>query len=174
MRNRAFRRWPTPPRTARLVLGLHGAIQRDHEYVRLGTLSVLSGIDFLTGHVHRAARERHRSAEFIELLQEMDGYCPPGTEIQVIPDNHSAHTSKQTRSWLESRSGRFAFVFTPKHGSWLNIIESFFAKLSRTVLRDIRVTSKEELRERIEQYLDELNEHPVPFRWRCGPHSTNV
>ncbi|ADG06895.1 IS630 family transposase [Kyrpidia tusciae] len=148
--------------------GVGGTLQRDHEYVRLGTLSVLSGIDLVTGHVHHSVCERHRSAEFIEFLKAVDAYYPPGVQIHIILDNHSAHTSKQTRSYLESVPGRFTFVFTPKHGSWLNIIESFFAKMSRTVLRHIRVNSKEELRERIEQYLDELNKHPVPFRWRYG------
>lgn len=156
------------------VPGGHGVIQRDHEYERLGTLSILSGIDLLTGHVHYAVCERHRSAEFIEFLKEVDGYYPSDVKIEVILDNHSAHISKQTKAYLDSVPGRFSFVFTPKHGSWLNIIESFFSKLSRTVLRHIRVQSKAELQQRIIQYLDELNEHPVPFRWRYGLHSSNV
>jgi transposase len=67
-----------------------------------------------------------------------------------ILDNHSAHISKETRAWLATRpTGRFEFTFTPKHGSWLNLIEGFFSKFARSVLRHIRVTSKHELKERI-------------------------
>ena len=61
---------------------------------------------------------------------------------------------------------RFDFIFTPKHGSWLNLIESFFGKLARTVLRGMRVASKEELHRRVEQHLADLNQSPVVFRWR--------
>ena len=65
---------------------------------------------------------------------------------------------------------RFEFVFTPKHGSWLNLIETFFAKMARTLLRGMRVSSKEELGRRIERYLEEINEAPVVFvfRWKYG------
>lgn len=86
-------------------------------------------------------------------------------------DNHSAHTSKETRAYLETKPGRFEFVFTPKHGSWLNVIESFFSKMTRSFLRHIRVSSKDELKRRIELYLKEINENPVPFRWKYGLES---
>ncbi|WP_425339544.1 hypothetical protein [Lentibacillus salicampi] len=73
---------------------------------------------------------------------------------------------------METVANRFEFVFTPKHGSWLNIIESFFAKMSVGFLRYIRVNPKEELKEEcIELYLQEVNENPVPFRWRYGLES---
>ena len=66
--------------------------------------------------------------------------------IKLILDNHSAHISKETRAWLAAQpAGRFAFTFTPKHGSWLNLIEGFFSKFARSVLRHIRVASKQEL-----------------------------
>ena len=67
--------------------------------------------------------------------------------------------------YLNIRSDRFKFVFTPKHGSWLNIIESFFGKMFRAMLRGIRVKSKEELVQRIYQYIDEVNSYPVVYRW---------
>lgn len=155
------------------VPGSHGCTQRDHEYKRLGTLSVLGGIDLVTGHVHHSVCDRHRSAEFVDFLKGVDAYYPAGMEIAILLDNHSAHRSKETNRYLESVPGRFQFVFTPKHGSWLNLIESFFSKMSRTVLRHIRVASKEELRDRIQQYLTELNEDPKPFHWRYGLHAAN-
>jgi len=155
------------------VPGKHGCVQRDHEYKRLGTLSVLAAIDLVTGHVHHSVCERHRSAEFVDFLKGLDAYYPADTEIEIILDNHSAHRSKETQTYLERVPGRFTLVFTPTHGSWLNLVESFFSKMSRAVLRHIRVTSKEELRDRIVQYLTELNEDPKPFHWRYGLHAAN-
>ena len=95
-----------------------------------------------------------------------DTAYPAGTAIKLILDNHSAHISRETRAWLDARPpGRFAFIFTPKHGSWLNLIEGFFSKFARSVLRHIRVTSKHELKERIMAGIDDVNRHPVIHTW---------
>lgn len=150
------------------VPGEHQTIGRDSEYKRHGTLSLLAGIDLVTGEVIGSVEDRHRSREFVEFLKKLDAHYKPELRIQIILDNHSAHISKETKAYLESVPGRFEFVFTPKHGSWLNIIESFFAKMSKQVLRHLRVKSKEELKQRIELYLKEVNENPVPFRWKYG------
>ena len=83
-------------------------------------------------------------------------------------DNHSAHTSKETRAYLGTVPNRFEFVFTPTHGFWLNLVESFFSKLARTLLRGIRADSPEELAARIVQHLDALNQDPVVFTWTYG------
>ena len=112
--------------------GVHPAFARDHEYKRYGTLSLLAGIDLLTGKVHALVRDRHRSREFIEFLKLLDAAYPAHTAIKLILDNHSAHISKETRAWLDTRpAGRFEFAFTPTHGSWLNLIEGFFSKFAR-------------------------------------------
>ena len=84
----------------------------------------------------------------------------------MILDNHSAHISKETQSYLKTVPNRFEFIFTPTHGSWLNIIETFFSKMSRSFLRGIRVDSVDELKERIEKYIKEINEMPVVFKWK--------
>ena len=81
-------------------------------------------------------------------------------------DNLKVHTSEETRKYLASVSGRFDFVFTPKHGSWLNMVEGFFSKMTKQMLRGIRVNSKEELAERIYLYFDEVNAEPVVFHWK--------
>ncbi|MCL6562940.1 MAG: IS630 family transposase [Firmicutes bacterium] len=146
--------------------GPAGTWQRDHEYQRFGTVSLLAGIDLATGEVIGLVRDRHRSREFVEFLQALDAKYDPAAKIQIVLDNHSAHTSRETQAYLASRPNRFEFVFTPKHGSWLNLIEVFFAKLSKVFLRHLRVQSQAELVARLEQYLAEINEHPVPFRWR--------
>lgn len=148
------------------VPGKHSTLGRDHEYIRHGTLSLLAGIDLLSGEVLGLVRPRHRSAEFIEFLQLVDAHYPSGARIRIVLDNHSAHISKQTRAFLATLPNRFEFTFTPKHGSWLNLIESFFGKMARTLLRGIRVASAEELKARIELYLKEVNETPVVFRWK--------
>ena len=148
------------------VPGRHASFARDHEYKRHGTLSLLAGIDLLTGKVHALVRERHRSREFIEFLKLLDAAYPASTAIKLILDNHSAHISRETRAWLDTRPpGRFDFTFTPKHGSWLNLIEGFFSKFARAVLRHIRVTSKQELKERIMAGIDDVNRHPVVHTW---------
>src|SRR6266567_6100029 len=138
----------------------------DFEYRRHGTLSLLAGIDLLTGKVHALVRDRHRSREFIEFLKLLDATYPASTMIKLILDNHSAHISKETRAWLDTRpAGRFEFTFTPKNGSWLNLIEGFFSKFARSVLRHIRVASKQELKERIMLGIKDVNRHPVVHTW---------
>jgi transposase len=146
--------------------GVHPTFARDHEYKRHGTLSLLAGIDLLNGKVHALVRDRHRSREFIELLKLLDAAYPTGTAIKLILDNHSAHISRETRAWLATRpDGRFEFTFTPKHGSWLNLIEGFFSKFARSVLRHIRVASKQELKDRIMAGIKDINRHPVIHTW---------
>ena len=146
--------------------GVHACFARDHEYRRHGTLSLLAGIDLLSGQVHALVRDRHRSREFIEFLKLLDAAYPASTAIKLILDNHSAHISRETRAWLDTRpAGRFDFTFTPKHGSWLNLIEGFFSKFARSVLRHIRVTSKHELKQRIMAGIDHVNRHPVIHTW---------
>ena len=81
-------------------------------------------------------------------------------------DHHSAHLSKETRNYLETVPQRFIFLFTPTHGSWLNLIESQFSKMTRTMLRGIRVATKQELIDRIHQYFEEINSAPTVFHWK--------
>jgi transposase len=156
------------------IPGKHVAIGRDHEYIRHGTLSLLAGIDLLSGEVLGLVRERHRSTEFIEFLQLADAHYPAGARIRIVLDNHSAHISRQTRSFLATLPNRFEFTFTPKHGSWLNLIESFFAKMAKTLLHGIRVASADELKARIDLYLKEVNEAPVVFRWKYKLEALSV
>ena len=146
--------------------GVYASFARDYEYKRHGTLSLLAGIDLLTGKVHALVRDRHRSREFIEFLKLLDAAYPARTAIKLILDNHSAHISRETRTWLATRpADRFKFTFTPKHGSWLNLVEGFFSKFARSVLRHIRVASKQELKERIMEGIEDVNRYPVIHSW---------
>jgi len=139
---------------------------RDYEYKRYGTLSLLASIDLLTGEVYGEVHERHRSREFVEFLKNLDSKYEKDVKIKIILDNHSAHVSKETKAYLKTVPSRFEFVFTPVHASWLNLIEVFFSKMTRSFLRGIRVKSKKELKDRILKYIKEVNEMPTIFSWK--------
>ena len=81
-------------------------------------------------------------------------------------DNVSVHTSAETRRYLATVPGRFEFVFTPRYGSWLNLVEGLFSRTARQMLRGIRVSSKDEPEERILRYFREVNAEPVVYRWK--------
>src|SRR5664279_536286 len=148
------------------VAGQHPTVARDHEYKRLGTASILAALDLQTGHVTARVEHRHRSREFIALLQDLDRYYPPECTVRLVLDNHSAHLSKETQAYLATRPNRFKYVLTPTHGSWLNIVETLFGKMARTFLRHIRVQSWQELRDRILLGVSEINAAPVVHRWK--------
>lgn len=149
-------------------------ILRDYEYKRLGTLSLLAAIDLLTGEAIPYVSETHKSADLVVFLKKLDEKYPAGDKIRLILDNHSAHTSKETQEYINTVPGRFEFVFTPTHGSWLNMVEGFFSKMTRQMLTGIRVTSKEELRERIYKYFEEINNVPVPYKWKYKMDTINL
>lgn len=147
------------------VPGKAAAVGRDYEYVRRGTVSILAAIDLHSGHIFGNVEDRHRRIEFIALLKQLDEYYPDEAIIRVVLDNHSAHISQETLAYLATRPGRFEYVHTPKHASWLNLIECAFSKMARTFLRHIRVKSTDELKERILKGIAEFNAAPVVFRW---------
>lgn len=148
------------------VPGKYKTVGRDYEYKRLGTVTLLAGIDLHDGTVIPMVANRHRSAEFVIYLKKLMNHYPQDWKIRVILDNHSAHRSKETMKFLDTVPGKFEFVFTPTHGSWLNMIEMFFSKIARSFLRHIRVDSKEELVQRIYQGIEEINQEPVVFKWK--------
>ena len=152
----------------------HPSHLRDYEYERLGTVSLLAALDLHTGRVTEIVRDRHASVDFIALLGRLDSEYPAPSRIRLLLDNHSAHISKETRAYLSLHPQRFEFVFTPKHGSWLNIVENLFSKMARTMLRGIRVASKQELIDRIHLYFAEINADPVIFRWKYKMDETSI
>ena len=144
----------------------HKTISRDYEYKRLGTISLLAGIDLQTGEAIPLVRDKHSSKEYIEFLKKLDDKYPKTDKIRLVLDNLKVHSSEETRKYLATVPGRFEFVFTPKHGSWLNLVEGFFSKLTRQMLKGIRVKTKDELVQRIYKYFDEVNEDPVVYHWK--------
>jgi transposase len=149
------------------VPGQYAEIGRDYEYVRHGTLSILAALDLHTGEIIANVEKRHRSAEFVALLKRLDAHYPSEALIRIVLDNHSSHISKETMAYLATQPGRFEYVHTPTHGSWLNLVETVFSKMARTFLRHIRVASLEELKHRILKGIAEMNQQMVPFRWKA-------
>ena len=144
----------------------HKTISRDYEYKRLGTVSLLAGIDLQTGEAIPLVRKKHSSKEYVEFLQLLNSKYPKKDKIRLVLDNLKVHSSKETRDYLATVPGRFEFVFTPKHGSWLNLVEGFFSKLTRQALKYIRVKTVAELTERIYKYFEEANADPVVYHWK--------
>lgn len=143
----------------------YSTVWRDYEYVRYGTVSLLAGIDLLTGEAIPYISDTHKSSDFVHFLEMLNAKYPAGDRIRLVLDNHSAHTSKETQEYLNGVPDRFEFVFTPTHGSWLNMVEGFFSKMTKQMLNGIRVSSKEELVDRMYKYFDEINKVPVPYHW---------
>ena len=156
------------------VVGTHASHLRDYEYKRLGTVSLLAGLDLHSGKVIETVSDTHKSADFIAFLKKLEDVYPAPQKIRLVLDNHSAHISREKRNYLDTVPGRFLFVFTPTHGSWLNLIENQFSKMTRTMLRGIRVASKQELIDRIHQYFGEINAAPVVFRWKYKMDETVI
>ena len=152
----------------------HSAISRDYEYKRLGTLSLLAGIDLQTGEAIPLVTETHNSKDYIKFMKLLDDKYPKGDKIRMVLDNLRVHTSEETKQYLATVPGRFEFVFTPKHGSWLNMVEGFFSKMTRQMLRGIRVKSKAELADRIYRYFEEVNAEPVVFHWKYNLDDIDV
>src|SRR5947208_16363085 len=100
-------------------------------------------------------------------LRYQEAYYPNDCTLRLVLDNHSAHLSQETQAYLATRPNRFKYVLTPTHGSWLNMVETLFGKMTRTFLRRIRVKSKAELKERILLGIAEINAMPVVHRWKA-------
>ncbi len=104
----------------------------------------------------------------------MDAKYPKGDRVRLVLDNLRVHSSQEIRRYLATVPGRFEFVFAPKYGSWLNMVEGFFGKMTRQILRGIRVSSKEELKERICRHLEKVNGEPVVYRWKYRLEDVDV
>jgi transposase len=138
--------------------------RREFEYVRHGTVSIVAAMDVVTGQVVADRIDRNDSAAFTSFLAMLDQAIPPGLRIHLIMDNGSSHTSAATRAWLAARP-RFAVTFTPKHASWLNMIEQWFGLLARRLLRRGDFASRDDLEAQITAFTIRHNKHARPCKW---------
>lgn len=152
--------------------GSKGVIKRDYEYKRLGTVSLLAGIDLQTGEAIPLVKDTHNSDGYIEFLKVLDRKYPKEDKIRLVLDNLKVHRSENVQKYISTVPGRFESVFTPKHASWLNLVEGFFSKMTKQMLKGVRVATKDELVRRIYKYFEEINAEPVVYKW--NRHLDNI
>ncbi len=125
--------------------------RRTHNYVRQG---------FIIGKCYK----RHRAAEFLNLLKEVDSQIPVGLEVHIVMDNYATHKTPRIKAWL-ARRPHYHVHFTPTSASWINQVERWFAELTRKRLRRGVHTSVRQLEADIRAFIDRHNQDPKPFRW---------
>lgn len=138
--------------------------RRSHDYTRHGTLSLFAALDVATGKVIGKCYERHRSAEFLKFLREIEANVPDNLDIHLVMDNYATHKTPAIRRWLAKRP-RWHVHLTPTSASWINQIERFFADLTDKQIRRGVHRSTHELEAAILSYVDAVNAEPKPFRW---------
>jgi transposase len=140
------------------------AERRTHDYKRHGTTSLFAALNAKTGTVIAETHRRHRSVEFRKFLDRVDASVPPTMDVHLILDNYSTHKTPRIRAWLAKRP-RFHVHFTPTYGSWLNLVERWFAELTTKQIKRSAHRSVPELERAIWAFLDVHNEDPKPFVW---------
>lgn len=144
-------------------------VRREFEYIRHGTITLMGALDVRLGKVFGFASEDHDALTFVDLLDVVDT-CYPTGRGHLIMDNLSAHDTDDVLDWLDDHP-RWKRHFTPKHASWLNQIECMFSILDRRVIARGSFDSKEELRDRLYDYMIWHNQTAQPFNWSYRPKS---
>src|SRR5512133_3800070 len=140
-----------------------------HDYKRNGTTTLFAALDILEGKVIGRCMQRHRHQEFIRFLNAIEAESPSGKIVHVILDNYGSHKHPKVKVWL-ARHARFVFHYTPTSASWLNAVESFFAKLTKRRLKRGVFRSLQQLKDAIHRFLDDTNANPKPFTWTKDPN----
>jgi transposase len=152
-------------RTAPLLPLRPGQVERrTHDYKRHGTTSLFAALDVKTSQVITAFHRRHRSVEFRQFLDAIDAQVPPELDVHIIMDNYGTHKTPLIRKWFAKRP-RFHVHFTPTYGSWLNLVERWFAELTNKQLRRGVHRSVRELEAAIQEFIDAHHEDSKPFVW---------
>ncbi|MFA5191727.1 MAG: IS630 family transposase [Verrucomicrobiia bacterium] len=135
-----------------------------HDYLRHGTTTLFAALNVLEGKVIGGCFERHRHEEFLKFLRQIDRQTPSALALHLIVDNYGTHKHPQVRHWL-AQHPRFHLHFTPTSSSWLNLVERWFAEITRKRIRRGSFHSVAELNSMIEDYIRHNNQHPKPFLW---------
>ena len=152
-------------RTAPVLPMQPGQVERrPHDYRRHGPTSLVAALDVKTGAVLGDTHQRHRSIECRQFLRTIDAHVPAELEVHLILDNDGTHKSPISRRWLAKRP-RFHLHFTPTYGSWLTLVERWFAALTTKQLRRGTHRSVTALKRAIREFIEVTNEHPTPFVW---------
>ena len=146
-----------------LPLGAGHLRTETHDYVRHGTITLFAAMNYLDGKLIQRLEAKHTHVEWLRFLKQIDRETPAGLTIHVIADNYATHKHGNVTAWL-ARHPRFEMHFTPTSGSWLNLVERFFADLT-AVIRDGSFASVAALRREIVRHLAAHNDNPRPYQW---------
>ena len=135
-----------------------------HDYKRNGTTTLFAALNMLDGKVIGTCMPRHRHREFLRFLKLIDQQITEGLDLHLIVDNYATHKTPGVKRWLKAHP-RFHLHFTPTSASWLNMVERFFAEITRNRIRRGAFKSVAELKAAIMQYLENHNADPKPFVW---------
>jgi transposase len=135
-----------------------------HDYKRNGTTTLFAALNMLDGKVIGACLPRHRGREFLRFLRLIDQQTPADLDLHMVLDNYATHKTPAVKRWLK-RHPRFHLHFTPTSSSWLNMVERFFAEITRNRIRRGVFKSVAELKAAITDYLEKHNADPKPFVW---------
>ena len=149
-----------------LPLGIGHIRTKTHDYKRHGTITLFAALNYLEGKILGRTELRHTHVEWLRFLRQMDRQTPKDLQIHLILDNYCTHKHQRVRDWLDKHK-RFRLHFTPTGSSWMNLVERFFADLTREVVREGSFSSVRELAQSIEDYLAQRNGDPRPYRWRA-------
>lgn len=138
--------------------------RRTHDYKRHGVTDLFAALNVATGQVLHQTRPRHRAVEFRRFLDAIDDAVPDGVDVHVVLDNSSTHKTDAIHKWL-LRHPRFHFHFTPTSSSWLNLVERWFAELTRRKLQRSAHRSVAELVAGLDDWIANWNTDPRPFVW---------
>ena len=138
--------------------------RRTHDYKRHGTTSLFAALDLKTSRVIGQLHRRHRSQEFRRFLDTIEANVPAGIDVHIVMDNYGTHKTEIIRKWFAKRP-RFQMHFTPTYGSWINLVERWFAEITNKRIRRGIFRSVKELEQAITEYIDVHNEAPKPFVW---------
>lgn len=138
--------------------------RRTHSYVRHGTTSLFAALDIASGFVIGKCYKRHRAAEFLDFLKQVDAQIPDGIDVHIIMDNYATHKTAVVKNWLARRPHHHVH-FTPTSASWINQVERWFAELTRKQIRRGVHTSTKQLETDIRTFIVRHNENPRPYRW---------
>lgn len=139
-----------------------------HDYVRHSTTTPFAALDVLEGKIIGRCMQRPQHQEFIRFLNAVEAEVPAGKSVHVILDNYATHKHPKVKAWL-ARHPRFAFHFTQTSCSWLNTVESFFAKLTERRLKCGVFRSIIDLQATINHFIDGANHDPKPYVWTADP-----
>ena len=152
-------------RTAPVMPMRPGQVERHtHDYKRHGTTDLFAALDVKTGTVIGACKGRHRAVEFRAFLDQVEAAVPADLDVHLVVDNAATHKTKLVQDWLLKRP-RWHLHFTPTSASWLNLVEAWFALLTRRRLQRGVFTSTDDLEAAIQDYIDQTNAEPKPFVW---------